>query len=280
MDTNIVAYFNGKYLPLDKIQISPFDRGYMFADGIYEVIPVWNNHAFGLTEHIQRLNKSLTAIDLTIIEPINWQKIIDNLIQCNSGAQGKDLSIYIQVTRGVRIPREHSVPDNLTPQILVTSQTISPAKKYLSAITLEDIRWGRCDIKSIALLASSMLKYQAQARGADDAILIKDGYVTESTSSNVFVVKNNSVYTPPASCKILSGITRYKVMQLLRTHNIQCIEQEITTEFLLQADEIWLTSSTKEIVAINKLNDTNVNSNQNYPLYQQASKLLQESKRA
>jgi D-alanine transaminase len=280
MDTNIVAYFNGKYLPLDKIHISPFDRGYMFADGIYEVIPVWNNHAFGLAEHIQRLNKSLTAIDLTIIEPINWQKIIENLIQHNSDAQGKDLSIYIQVTRGVRIPREHSVPDNLTPQILVTSQTISPAKKYLSAITLEDIRWGRCDIKSIALLASSMLKQQAQARGADDAILIKDGYVTESTSSNVFVVKNNSVYTPPASCKILSGITRYKVMQLLLTHNIKCIEQEITTEFLLQADEIWLTSSTKEIVAINKLNNSSINSNQNYPLYQEASKLLQESKRA
>lgn len=252
------VYLDGQYYPIEEARISPQDRGFLFGDGIYEVIPVFNKRLFEFDAHLTRLNNGLAAI--SIANPLSskeWQDILNKLIQTHPW---DNQFIYLQVTRGVQLERNHLPDDCLTPSIYAYTNPLLPVSDYIikngiKAITLEDIRWLRCDIKAITLLPNVMMKIAAKQQGADDAILInRDGLISEGTASNVFIVQNGKLLTPPTSNKILPGITRLVIENIARDHDITILEQELTLTDLEKADEIWLTSSTKDALPVCQLN--------------------------
>jgi D-alanine transaminase len=249
------VYLNGEFLPLTEAKVSVLDRGFLFGDGIYEVIPVYGGRLFHLSHHLQRLDQSLEAIHLANpLSHTQWQEVLEELVARNGGGEQ---SIYLQLTRGVAEEREHAFPVEACPTLFAMSKPVSVADeapgKGVSAITIEDIRWKFCHIKAITLLPNILLREQALQAGADEAIMLREGEVSEGSASNIFVVKDGVVATPPRSKLLLPGITRDLVMELCRHLAIQCEEQRISEEALREADEIWLTSSTRGIMPITEL---------------------------
>ena len=255
MNTGAIAYLDGDYLPLSEARISPLDRGFLFADGVYEVVPVYGGRTFRLTGHLRRLEQSLSGIRIANPHsPDEWTAIIEGLIARNGGGEQ---AVYLQVTRGVA-PRNHAFPKAVSPTVFAMSQA-RPAPDSghataVEAITVEDIRWSRCDLKTIALLPNILLRQQAIEAGAYEAILIRDGRVTEGAASNVFVVdRDGHLLTPPADHHVLPGITRDVVLELAAEAGLPHAEATIDREGLAHAREIWLTSSTREIVPVARL---------------------------
>ena len=251
------VYLNGEFLPMSEAQISTQDRGFLFGDGVYEVIPVYQKKLFAWPEHLQRLKNSLQAV--SIANPFTdneWFDLFTNLIERHDW---QDQFIYMQVTRGVQMVRDHMPADCLTPSIYAYTNPLKPLPKNviengIKLVSLEDIRWLRCDIKAITLLPNVMMKLAAKQQNADDAVLItRDGFVSEGTASNLFIVKDGKLLTPPNSHKILPGVTRIVIEKVATQHHIPMIEQELTLRDLQNADEIWLTSSTKEALPVTQL---------------------------
>lgn len=252
------VFLNGEFQDANNASVSVFDRGFLFGDGIYEVIPVYNSSPFHLSAHLKRLNQSLGAIKLdNPLDELSWVKIITEIIARNGGG---DLSVYVQVSRGVAKPRDHAFPHKATPTVLITATALQPVSSAIqehgvSAVLLEDYRWHRCDIKSTALLGNVLLRQQAVDAGAYEAILQRDGYVTEGAASNLFIVQSGEVLTPPSSAWILDGVTRRVILKLLAKNQIPLRETAISTDLLKKADEIWLTSSTKGALPVTILDD-------------------------
>jgi len=255
------VYLNGAFMAPDEARISPLDRGFLFADGIYEVIPAYNSVLFRFDEHLQRLERSLREVDIgNPHDRPQWQALCEELVARNGGG---NLSVYLQITRGAATKRDHAFPDPpVAPTVfMMTSPIAVPAADSPDtasggkAITRDDTRWARCDIKSISLLPNSLLRQQAVVAGAMETILLRDGFVTEGSASNVFIVRDGVVVTPPKNHAILGGITRDLVVELCGQHGLPFAEREITEAELRQAEEIWISSSTKEVVPITQLND-------------------------
>ena len=255
-----LVYLNGEYLPLNEAKVSVLDRGFIFGDGVYEVIPSYGRKALRFEHHMQRLQNSLDAV--RIENPLSnsqWKTIIDKLI---SDTDSQDQYIYLHITRGVA-SRDHRFPEEVKPTIFVMSSILNPVdpellKTGVTAVTLDDIRWQYCNIKAIALLPNILLRQQAVDKGAVEAILIRDGNMTEGAASNTFIVIDGVIKTPPKDQKLLPGITRDLIVELAITHNMPIEETTISEEEFLAADEIWLTSSTKEILPVTKINDQKV----------------------
>lgn len=274
------VYLNGEFLPADQAKVSVFDRGFLLGDGIYEVIPVYNGRSFLLEGHLARLQQSLEGIDL--INPHTaqqWSAIIDELVTINGGG---DQSVYLQVTRGVA-PRDHVFPDNVVPTVFLMSNPLKsvPAdwkQQGVKAITVEDIRWQNCHIKAISLLPNSLLKQRAKEAGAQEALLIKEGYLTEGAASNAYAVINGTIYTAPKDEKVLPGITRDLVLELARTAGLSVLEMPVSLERLQEADEIWVSSSTKEVLAVTLLDGQPVNDGLPGPIWKQIDALYQQHK--
>ena len=267
------VYLNGNFMAPDQARISPLDRGFLFADGVYEVIPAYNGVLFRFDEHLQRLERSLAEIGIhNPHDPAQWRSLCDSLVAHNGGG---NLSVYLQITRGAAQKRDHAFPvPPVTPTVFRrTARVAAPAADSPDtaqgslAITLDDIRWARCDIKSISLLPNSLLRQQAVEAGAAEAILLRDGFVTEGSASNVFIVRNGTIFTPPKCHAILGGITRDLVVELCVAEGLPVAEQEISESQLRQAEEIWVTSSTREIVPIIQLNNSPVGSGQPGPVW-------------
>jgi len=276
-----IVYLNGQYLPIEEAKISVLDRGFTFGDGIYEVIPVYNGHIFRLKEHIERLNNSLNEVFIDKPHEMDqWEKILRELIEKNSEKDpSEDQSLYIQVTRGIS-ERDLAID-------IATEQTVFAMIKPLlkkdrsagiSAVIEEDIRWKYCHIKAITLLPSVVLRHKAKQSGATEALLIREGYVTEGAASNVFIVKNGIVKTPIKDGGLLPGITRDLVVELLSESGIPCEEVVIKETELKQADEIWITSSTWEIVPVIELDGKPVGTGRPGEVWQQAFRIYQEYK--
>jgi len=243
------VYLNGEYKPLAEASINVLDRGFTFGDGVYEVIPVFNRQVFRLDEHLDRLDNSLRSIYMdNPLSKTEWHSIFNKLIDSEEHI---NQSIYLQISRGVT-ERDHDISLADSPTIFVMARPI--IKKDLSsgikAITHEDIRWNQCDIKAITLLPSVILRHKAKEQGAKEAILIREGTVTEGAASNVFLVKDNIIYTPPKNNHVLPGITRDLVLEILSQKEMSFVEAPIKTDELFSADEIWITSSTWEIVPV------------------------------
>ena len=275
------VYLNGDFLPVDQAKVSVLDRGFLFGDGVYEVIPVYGGRLLRLEHHLQRLQNSLDAIGL--VNPRSdgqWTDIFHALIQQNPST---DHSLYLQVTRGVAPKRDHAYPQETRPTVFVMVNPLKPMDKQelaqgVEAITLDDIRWRACNIKATALLANAMLRNQAVERGAAEAILIRDGMVTEGAASNVFVIRKGELLTPPKGPLLLPGITRDLVLELASENGMPAQEVEIPEASLHKADEIWLTSSTREILPVVKLDGVAVGNGEAGPIWQGMIDIYQDYK--
>lgn len=276
-----IVYLNGEFKPISKACVSVLDRGFLFGDGVYEVIPAYGGHPLRLERHLQRLQNSLDGIRLTNPHSHSqWQEILSQLIVNNKGT---DQTIYLQVTRGTAPRRDHNFPRQVTPTVFVMSNELLPiprdvAEKGIEAVTLDDIRWRACNIKTTALLANTLLRQQATDKGAAEAILLRDGFATEGTSSNVFVVYEGTILTPPTSPLLLPGITRDLVLELARTHNLGCQERPVGEDELRQASEIWITSSTREVLPVVSLDGKPVGDGKAGPVWQQMIDYFQQYK--
>lgn len=278
-----IACLNGTFLPLEDARIPVMDRGFLFGDGIYEVIPVYGGKLFRLAHHLQRLENSLAGV--RIGNPLSmqeWEAMLTELVSRNAGA---DQAVYLQVTRGVSAKRDHAFPADTRPTLFAMSTPMATAIDIdaitgTTAITLPDIRWKLCNIKAITLLPNVMLRQQAVDAGAAEAILIKDGHVIEGAASNVFIVTGGVLHTPPNSPALLPGITRDLILELAARHSIPFREADITTAELFAADEIWLTSSTREISPVTRLDDTVISAGKPGPLWRHMISLYQDYKEA
>jgi D-alanine transaminase len=272
-----ICYLNGEYRPLEEGPV--LDRGFIFGDGVYEVIPVFHGHLFRIEQHLGRLQNSLDAI--RIVNPLtnsDWFSLLNSLVARNGGG---DQSVYVQVTRGVA-KRDHVLPGPVNPTVFAMSNRLETraTPEPVAAISREDIRWKFCHIKAIALLPNILLRQEAVDMGAYETILIRDGWVTEGAASNVFIAKDGIIKTPPKGPYLLPGVTRDLVVELLNSRGIPCQETEIRGEELRAADEIWLTSSTREIVPVTKLDGENVVTGQPGPCWRQTMDLYQSFKAA
>jgi len=278
----MTAYLNGDFLPLAQARISPLDRGFLFGDGVYEVIPVYAGKPFCLPQHLQRLDNSLNGIRLNNPHTHDeWATLIQRLLAENTA--NSDHVLYLQITRGAPDKRDHNFPSNVAPTVFATCNPLAPVPDSIKAhgvkaITQPDTRWQLNHIKATALLANVLLKDAANAQHANEAILIDNGYLTEGASSNVFIVKNGIVKTPPLAKNILPGITRDFILQLAPTINQPLEQIAISADDLHNADEIWLTSSTREIYPVTQLDDHPVGTGQPGPCWQHCFNAYQHAK--
>jgi len=269
-----LVYLNGEFKPIEEASVNVLDRGFTFGDGVYEVIPIFNRKIFRFSEHIMRLENSLREIYMNNpLKENEWRdifnKLIDSLEQANQ-------SIYLQITRGVS-RRDHDISIAGKPTVFAMSRPLETNNfsSGIKAITHEDIRWQLCNIKAITLLPSILLRHKAKEQEARETILIRDKYVTEGAASNVFVCTDDKILTPPRTGHVLSGITRDLIVEILMHNDLPIVEGSISESKLLSAGEIWVTSSTWEIVPVVELDDKLVGNGKPGPLWKQANKLYQ-----
>ena len=275
------VYLNGEYMPIDQAKVSVLDRGFLFGDGVYEVIPAYGGNFLRLEEHLKRLQQSLDAIHLqNPLDDSQWRDMLSQLLNENPAT---DHYVYLQISRGAAPKRDHAFPRQSVPTVFAMANEL-PALDMVSlqqgvaAITLDDIRWRACNIKATALLANTLLRQQANDEGAAEAILIRDGFATEGAASNLFIVTNDTLVTPPNGPLLLPGITRELIIDLANENNIVCEQREISEAELKSADEIWLTSSTKEILPVVTLDGKPVANGQSGPIWHTMMNLYQACK--
>jgi D-alanine transaminase len=277
------VFLNGEFMPIARASVPVLDRGFIFGDGVYEMIPAYSRVPFRLPEHLARLRSSLAAVRMP--DPYSearWSELIGRVVESNPW---NDQSIYLQVTRGVA-PRDHSFKA-LTPTVLIMASALStpsPAqvRDGVGVITHQDFRWQRCDIKSTSLLANCMLRTLASEAGCAETLLIRDGKVTEASASNVFVVANGTVLAPPKSELMLPGITYDVVLELLRDSGMAHALRPVAETELRSADEVWITSSSREVLAVTTLDSKPVGRGESTgrpgPVFRRVHALYQEYK--
>lgn len=276
-----IVYLNGVYKPLNEAKISVLDRGYLFGDGVYEVIPVYAGICLKGIEHLERLQRSLDGLAISIDQSLqDLSAIINAIIEKNGGG---DQHVYVQITRGTMQQRLHSWNDDLKPNLLVMTNVVSTPIQTLDkpgskAITLDDIRWDYCHLKTINLLPNILLRQQAVNKKAAEAILIRDNKALEGAGSNLFIVKDETVITPPKSKQLLGGVTRDLVLELCKQHKILYREINISEDELHDADEIWMTASTKGIDPVTTLNQHAVGKGGLGPMWLKVNTYYQEYK--
>ena len=250
-----ICYLNGEFLPLDQAKISVLDRGFIFGDAIYEVIPVYRRKPLRLAAHIARLQRSLDEIRITSPHSDGeWAGLIGDLINYS---EHDDQAVYLQVSRGVA-KREFGLLQGVEPTIfMLSSAHVSPPQQQIdngvAAVSLADFRWLRCDIKSTSLLGANMLRQFANDAGGAECVLFRDGYLTEGSSSNIFVVRNGVLVTPPKSRLILPGITYDLLLELALANGVPTQVRDVAESEVKAADELMLSASLRELLAITQL---------------------------
>ena len=278
-----IVYLNGRFMPMEQATVPVLDRGFIFGDGIYEVIPVYSHHAFRLAEHLQRMQHSLDSIRLP--NPYSTAQWTRNITELIAQHDEQDQSLYLHVTRGVA-KRDHAFPEPaVQPTVFMMSNPLltPPAAMLASgvgAVTAQDNRWLRCDIKAIALLPNVLLRQLAVDEGCAETILIRDdAFMTEGSASNIFVVKNGILLAPPKDHLMLPGITYDVVLELAAAHGIAHAVRKVAAAELFSAEEVLLTSSTKEVLAVTTLDGKTVGSGKPGPVFTRLYDLYQQFKR-
>ena len=275
------AYLNKAFVPLDEARISPMDRGFLFGDGIYEVIPSYAGKLVGGTLHAQRMDRGLAEVGIQVpAEDADWVGIAAALVEKNAEQfASQNIGVYIHVSRGADVKRFHAYPDNISPTVFAFAFEIPAsntadrtAVKGLRVTTAEDLRWKRCHIKSTSLLGNVMHFQHSQDNGVNETLLFNDqGFLTEASVCNVFVVKNGVVATPPLDNQLLPGITRHIVIESLRQDGELVVEQRpINKAELGEADEVWITSSSKEIAPVTNIDGVDVGDGQVGEIWERA----------
>jgi D-alanine transaminase len=254
------VYLNGRFLPIEQAYVPVLDRGFIFGDGVYEVIPVYSGHPFRLQEHLKRLDQSLAAIRLPNPHDLaTWERLIRELLAPNMACSEayKDISLYLQVTRGPA-PRDHAFPEKVTPTVFMMCSPLVPPsdavrEQGVAAISADDFRWHRCDIKAISLLPNVLLRQMAVDAGAMETVLFRDGILTEGAVSNIFAVERGVILAPPKDNHMLPGITYDLILELARSNDIAVEVGYFEEARIRAADELWTTSSAREILPITTL---------------------------
>jgi len=278
--TSPTAHFNGELMALERIAISPLDRGFIFGDGVYEVIPVYAGVPLRAREHFERLQRSMNEIRLANPHSTErWIALVMELLAHHAGNQ----SVYIQVTRGAPPKRDHVMPKDLAPTVFMMCQPLaSPSREAIengvACITAEDFRWKKCHIKSTSLLGNVLARQMSADAGATETILLRDGFLTEASASNVFVVKDGAVAAAPWDNLILLGITYDLLVRLAADGGVRLEVRAIPEAELRAADEIWLSSSTKEVLAVTSLDGKPVGSGKPGAVFRRMHALYQDYK--
>ena len=276
----MTVFLNGRLLPIEQATVSVLDRGFIFGDGVYELVPVYSRVPFRLEEHLARLERSLG--ETRIRNPYSraqWRAHIYALIDAQPF---EDQGIYFQVTRGVA-KRDHAFPANVEPTVFMMSNPLvnpQPAQveKGASAVSAQDYRWLRCDIKSISLIGNCLLRQMSAEAGGAETILFREGKLTEASASNVFIVKRGVIQSPPKSNLILPGITYDVVVELARANGLPLEFKDIPEADVRAADELWVSSSSKEVLAIVELDGKRIGDGRPGPVFRHMFQLYQEFK--
>jgi D-alanine transaminase len=275
-----MVFLNGKFLPIEEAKIPVLDRGFIFGDGVYELVPVYSRVPFRLDEHMTRLERSLSEAGIrNPYSRAQWREIIFKLIDSQPF---DDQGVYFQVTRGVA-KRDHSFPKNIEPTVFMMSNPlVNPPKEQVerggSAVSAKDNRWLRCDIKSISLIGNCLLRQLSAENGAAETILFRDGKLTEASASNVFVVKRGRILSPAKGNLILPGITYDVVAELARANGLPLELRDVTEAEVRGADEVWATSSSKEVFPIVELDGRKIGDGRPGPVFHRMYQLYQEFK--
>jgi len=265
-----ICYLNGAYVPLAEARVSPLDRGFLFGDAVYEVVPVYGSRPFRLRQHLDRLERSLAGIRMPApLSHGEWAKVCQELISRNLGS---DAYVYIQITRGGEFGRSHAWPEGLAPTLFAYLSALEPTaaslrERGVAAVTAADTRWARRDIKSTALLANVLLKKLSVDAGAYETILLEHGELTEGSSTSVHVVKDGIVRAPPNGHHILPGTTRDVVTELAVRLGLPTMSAGVSEAQLRGADEIWLTFATRGVLPVTTLDGAPVGKGQPGPWF-------------
>ena len=265
-----IAFVNGRFIPLAEAMVSIEDRGFQFGDGVYEVIRTYDGCPFELDEHLARLDRSARALDLR--QPYSRELWRQHILEGIRRAAYPESKIYLQITRGVA-PRDHAYAADLSPTVVMTVRELHPLSLSVQAagveaMTIEDIRWGRCDIKSVNLLANVLARQQAKQAKVFETILVKDGQVTEGAVSNVMVVRDGVVITAPEGPRILSGVTRAVVLRIAKQEGCHVDERYFPRQDLYDADEVFLTGTTVEVLGVVRVDGKTIGGGKPGPITQ------------
>jgi D-alanine transaminase len=275
------VYLNGAFMPIEEARVPVMDRGFLFGDGVYEVIPVYARRPFRLAEHLRRLKNSLDAIRLTNPHSdADWSDLIGRVV---AAAEWADQSVYLQVTRGADNKRNHAFPQVVVPSVFIMTEALptpSAAQRSegIAAVSAADNRWLRCDIKATSLLANCLLRQLAVDAGCAETVLFRDGYLSEGAASSIFAVKNGILLVPHKSHLMLPGITYDVVLELAAAHGLAVHVRDVAEAEVRGADELWLASSTKEVLPIVSLDGQPVGHGRPGPVYAQMAAWYQQFK--
>ena len=275
-----MVFLNGRFLPIEEAKIPVLDRGFIFGDGVYELVPVYSRVAFRLDEHLARLERSLA--ETRIRNPYTRAQWHDTIYRLVDAQPFEDQGVYFQVTRGVA-KRDHAFPKGVEPTVfMMANPLVTPLRELVengaAAVSAPDNRWLRCDIKSISLIGNCLLRQLSAESGAAETILLRDGKLTEASASNVFVVRRGVILTPPKDNLILPGITYDVVTELARANGLPLEFRDVAEGEVRSADEIWVTSSSKEVLAIVTLDGRPVGDGRPGPVFGRMYQLYQEFK--
>jgi D-alanine transaminase len=251
-DNDPIVYLNGKYLPISQAHVSVLDRGFIYGDGVYELVPVYQREPFRLPQHLARLQRSLDGVGMANPHTnAQWESILRELVARQSFA---DQGVYLQVTRGAA-KRDHSFPKGVAPTVFMMSNPLPlPTREQVdngvAVVTADDNRWHRCDLKTISLLGNVLMRQLATEQGAAETVMFRDGFLTEASASNVLVVIGGTIVVPPKDNHILPGITYDAAIEFAREAGMPLEIRPVSKAETLAADEMWLSSSTKEVLAI------------------------------
>jgi len=275
-----MIYLNGEFMPIEEACVPVLDRGFIFGDGVYEVIPVYSRRPFRLREHLKRLQHSLDGIRLANPHSEEeWVRLIGELVELN---EEEDQSLYLHITRGVA-KRDHAFPPGVAPTVFMMSNPLVTSTPELvesgvAVVSAVDNRWLRCDIKAIALLPNVLLRQLAVDAGAAETLLLRDGFLTEGAASNIFVVRDGALLAPPKDNLMLPGITYDVILELAALASLKTEVRRISEHEVRTAQELWLTSSTKEVLAITHLDGKPVADGRPGPSFCQMYRLYQDYK--
>jgi D-alanine transaminase len=276
----MIVYLNGQFLPLEDAKISVLDRGFIYGDGVYELVPVYDRHPFRLPHHLQRLQRSLDGIRLANPHSdAQWEALINELI---AKQPFDDQGVYLQVTRGVA-KRDHTFPQNVTQTVYMMSNPLAtPSAQQIAngvaVVTAEDNRWSRCDLKTVSLVGNVLMRQLAADAGAVETVMFRDGFLTEASASNVLIVSGGKVVAPPKDNSILPGITYDATLEFARDEGLPFEVRPVPKAEALSADEMWLSSSTKEVIAITTVDGQSFGGGAPGPAFRKMHAVFQKKK--
>ena len=278
----MTVYLNGQFLPLEEAKVSVLDRGFIYGDGVYELVPVYGRRPYRLRQHLARLQRSLDGIRLANPHTdAEWEAIIAGLIGRMAFA---DQGVYLQVTRGAA-KRDHAFPAGVAPTVFMMSNPLAlPSREQIergvAVVTAADERWLHCDLKTISLLGNVLARQLAVDAGATETVLFRNGYLTEASASNVLLVRDGVIVAPPKDNQILPGITYDVAFELAREAGLPIEVRAVSKDEALAADEMWLSSSTKEVLAVTSVDGRPLGGGKPGPVFRKVHALFQASKAA